>query len=340
MKLGEIARILNGKLDGNPDIDITGIAEINRAGKGDITFVTGGKYLRELKKSDASAVILKEGLNIEASDVTMPYISVENPHLSMVSLVELFYERQYIHPAKGIDFRSVIKTGKIGKDVTIYPFVCVEEDVDIGDRTVIYPFTFVGRKSKIGAGSVIYSNVNIYHNVIIGKNVIIHSGAVIGSDGFGFVKDKDGNQRKVPQVGNVIIEDDVEIGANVCIDRATLGSTVIKRGVKIDNLVQIAHNVTVGNNTVIAGQTGISGSCNIGANVMMGGQVGVTDHADIGDGVVLAAKSGVTGDLKSGIYSGFPAIEHNLWKRIQVVITKLPDLIKRVRELEKKINQK
>src|SRR3989338_348729 len=281
MKLGEIARILNGKLDGNPDIDITGIAEINRAVKGDITFVTGGKYLLELKNSNASAVILKEVLNIEASDVTMPYISVENPHLSMVFLVELFYERQYIHPAKGIDSRSVIKTGKIGKDVTIYPFVCVEDDVEIEDRTVIYPFTFVGRKSKIGADSVIYSNVNIYHNVIIGKNAIIHSGAVIGSDGFGFVKD---------EVGNVIIEDDVEIGANVCIDRATLGSTVIKRGVKIDNLVQIAHNVTVGNNTVIAGQTGISGSCNIGANVMMGGQVGLTDHADIGDGVVLAAK--------------------------------------------------
>ena len=175
--------------------------------------------------------------------------------------------------------------------------------------------------------------------MIVGKNVIIHSGAIIGSDGFGFVKDDNGIYQKIPQVGNVIIEDDVEIGANVCIDRATLGSTIIKKGVKIDNLVQIAHNVIIGDNTVIAGQTGISGSCNIGKGVVMGGQVGIADHSNVDDGVILAGRAGVTGDLEAGIYSGIPAIEHNKWKRIQAGLTKLPELIKKVRELKRRLEK-
>jgi UDP-3-O-[3-hydroxymyristoyl] glucosamine N-acyltransferase len=358
MKLGEIAKILNGRLDGNPDTEITGVAEIGRAGEGDIAFVVKEKYLTELRHSGASAVVLQEGMNAGVGSwesgapiqwmgrrsqktedrIEKSLVFVKNPRLSLSYLMELFHPAQ--HSLKGIAPEVSINTKKIGKDVTIYPFVCIEDDVEIGDDVVIYPFTFVGKGSRIGEGSRIYSNISIYHDVIIGKNVIIHSGAVIGSDGFGFVKDENGSYRKIPQAGNVIIEDDVEIGSNTCIDRATLGSTIIKKAVKIDNLVQVAHNVTIGDNTVIAGQTGISGSCNIGKNVVMGGQVGTADHLKIGDGVVLAGRAGATGDLESGVYSGMPAIEHNLWKRIQVGLTKLPELIKKVRELEKKVGSK
>ncbi len=331
MKLGDIAKILDGRLNGSPDIDITGVAEIKRAVNGDITFVSKKKYLPELKHSKASAVILKEGLEDEDL-IQKSSVIVKNPYLSLISLLKLFYPVQ--DNSKGISPQSLIKTKNIGRDVTIHPFVCIEEDVVVGDRVTIHPFTYIGRDSRIAEGSIVYSNVSIYHNVIVGKNVIIHSGAVIGSDGFGFVRDDNGVYQKIPQVGNVIIEDDVEIGANVCIDRATLGSTIIKKGVKIDNLVQIAHNVTIGDNTVIAGQTGVSGSCNIGKNVIMGGQVGLADHLNIGDRVILGGKAGVTGDIEAGVYSGIPAIEHNQWKRIQAGLIKLPELIKKVRKLE------
>ncbi len=336
MKLGDIAKILNGRLNGSPDIDIIGVAEIKRAVNGDITFVSKKKYLPELKHSKASAVILKEGLEDEDL-IQKSSVIVKNPYLSLISLLKLFYPVQ--DNSKGISPQSLIKTKNIGRDVTIHPFVCIEDNVEIGDKVIIYPFTYIGRDSRIAEGSIVYSNVSIYHNVIVGKNVIIHSGAVIGSDGFGFVRDDNGVYQKIPQVGNVIIEDDVEIGANVCIDRATLGSTIIKKGVKIDNLVQIAHNVTIGDNTVIAGQTGVSGSCNIGKNVIMGGQVGLADHLNIGDRVILGGKAGVTGDIEAGVYSGIPAIEHNQWKRIQAGLSKLPELVKKVRELEKRLEK-
>ena len=336
MKLGDIAKILDGRLNGSPDIDITGVAEIKRAVNGDITFVSKKKYLPELKHSKASAVILQEGLDEEGL-IEKSSVIVKNPYLSLISLLKLFYPVQ--DNSKGISPQSLIKTKNIGRDVTIHPFVCIEDNVEIGDKVIIYPFTYIGRDSRIAEGSIVHSNVSIYHNVIVGKNVIIHSGAVIGSDGFGFVKDDNGVYQKIPQVGNVIIEDDVEIGANVCIDRATLGSTIIKKGVKIDNLVQIAHNVIIGDNTVIAGQTGISGSCNIGKGVVMGGQVGIADHSNVDDGVILAGRAGVTGDLEAGIYSGIPAIEHNKWKRIQAGLTKLPELIKKVRELKRRLEK-
>src|SRR3990170_3290763 len=343
MKLGDIAKILDGRLNGSPDIDITGVAEIKRAVNGDITFVSKKKYLPELKHSKASAVILQEGLNIEdrrqktEGKIEKSFVFVKNPYLSLISLLKLFYPVQ--DNSKGISPQSLIKTKNIGRDVTIHPFVCIEHNVEIGDKVIIYPFTYIGRDSRIAEGSIVHSNVSIYHNVIVGKNVIIHSGAVLGSDGFGFVKDDNGIYQKIPQVGNVIIEDDVEIGANVCIDRATLGSTIIKKGVKIDNLVQIAHNVIIGDNTVIAGQTGISGSCNIGKGVVMWGQVGIADHSNVDDGVILAGRAGVTGDLEAGIYSGIPAIEHNKWKRIQAGLTKLPELIKKVRELKRRLEK-
>ena len=336
MKLGEIAKILDGRLNGSPDTDITGVAEIKKAASGDITFVSKKEYLPELKHSKASAVVLQEGLD-EKDLIGKPSVIVKNSYLSLIPLLKLFYPVR--GDSKGISPQSLIKTKNIGKDVTIHPFVCIEDNAEVGDSVVIYPFTYIGKDSRIAEGSIVYSNVSIYHNVIVGKNVIIHSGAIIGSDGFGFVKDDNGIYQKIPQVGNVIIEDDVEIGANVCIDRATLGSTIIKKGVKIDNLVQIAHNVIIGDNTVIAGQTGISGSCNIGKGVVMGGQVGIADHSNVDDGVILAGRAGVTGDLEAGIYSGIPAIEHNKWKRIQAGLTKLPELIKKVRELKRRLEK-
>ncbi|MBI5183272.1 MAG: UDP-3-O-(3-hydroxymyristoyl)glucosamine N-acyltransferase [Nitrospinae bacterium] len=334
MKLRKIAELVCGELDGDKDIEILGVKQIEEATEGYITFLSNKRYLKKLRLSRASAVIVSDDIDVE-----IPKIRVKNPYLAFAKILKAFYPE--IEVKRGVDKRAVIGNGvKIGEEVAIYPFVYVGDDVEIGDGSVLYPFVSIGNGSKIGNNTIIYSNVSIYHRVFIGKNVIIHSGAVIGSDGFGFVKMDNGTHQKIPQVGFVIIEDDVEIGANVCVDRATMDKTIIKRGTKLDNFIQIAHNVVIGEDSVIAAQTGISGSCRLGKGVTIGGQVGIIDHINIGDNVILIPQAGVMKDIESNrVFAGIPAMDHTLWKKTCSAIPKLPELIRKVRKIEKGLIQ-
>ncbi len=333
MKLKDIADIIGGSIIGNPDIEITDVAGIKDACKGSITFLADKKNLSHAYTTNASAIIAKEDIK----GISASIIAVDNPYLAFAKTLELFYKPPHIPP--GISKESIIgKDVNLGKDISVYPYVHIGNKVTIGNRVTIFPFVYIGENVFIGDGSIIYPNVTIRENVKIGEKVIIHSGAVIGSDGFGYVQDK-GTHYKIPQIGGVIIEDNVEVGANVTIDRATLGNTVIGSGTKIDNLVQIAHNVKIGENCIILAQAGISGSVEIGNNVVLAGQVGIADHKKISDGVIVTGKSGVTGDLEAGVYSGYPALPHKEWLRAQSIYAKLPDILRRLHELERRVNK-
>jgi len=328
MKLREIAGLIGAELTGSLDVEIKGAAGISDAEDGDITFLATAKLVGECIESKASAVIVKDTI----PEIKKPQLKVSNPQYAFARLLEHFYVKPFI--ASGIsDKAHVSDKAKIGKNISVYPMVFVSDGASIGDRTVIYPGVFIGENSSVGDGCIIYPNVTIRENVKIGSGVIIHSGAVIGSDGFGYVMEK-GIHYKIPQVGGVIIGDNVEIGANVTIDRATTGNTIIGSGTKIDNLVHIAHNVKIGGNTIITAQGAVAGSAEIGNYVVFGGQVGVADHAKIDDGVMVGAQSGVMGHLKKGVYSGSPVIPHRDWLKSVAIFAKLPELNKRIRELE------
>lgn len=328
MKLREIAELLGGEIAGGPDVEIKGAAGISDAKDGDITFLSMAKLISECIESKASAVIVKDTV----PEIKKPQLKVSNPQYAFARLLEHFYVKPFI--ASGISDKAYVSDkAKIGENVSVYPMVFVSDGASIGSKTVIYPGVFIGENSSVGDECIIYPNVTIRENVKIGSRVIIHSGAVIGSDGFGYVMEK-GIHYKIPQVGGVIIGDGVEIGANVTIDRATTGNTIIGRGTKIDNLVHIAHNVKIGENSVIAAQTGVAGSTEIGNYVVFGGQVGVADHAKIDDGVMVGAQSGAMGHVKKGIYSGSPMIPHRDWLKSIVIFAKLPELSKRIKELE------
>ncbi|NWF52947.1 MAG: UDP-3-O-(3-hydroxymyristoyl)glucosamine N-acyltransferase [Nitrospirae bacterium] len=336
MKLGEIAQLLNGEIIGPPqanDIEIKGVAGIKDAIQGDITFVSTERYRKYLSGCKASCVIVKdpvEGLSIIQ-------LKVSNPQFAFAKLLEHFYIKPKI--PLGISKDSFVsERAIIGKDVSIFPFSYISDRVFVDDRVIVYPFVYVGSDSSIGKDSILYPNVVIRENVKIGNRVIIHSGSVIGSDGFGYVFEKSGHY-KIPQVGGVIIEDDVEIGSNVSIDRATTGNTIIGQGTKIDNLVQIAHNVKIGKNSIIIAQVGIAGSSEIGDYVTLAGQVGVVDHVKIESGTIIGAQSGVTKDLAKGVYSGSPTIPHRDWLKAQIIFSKLPELYRKVKELEEKIKE-
>ena len=334
MKLREIAAKVGGELIGDGEVEIKGVASLQEAKEGDLTFVTREKYLPLLKKCRASAVILPrmwEGIEI-------PAILVRDPMLAVARLLELFYPRA--HEPLGVSEGAwVSHSAKLGKDVSIYPLVYVGDEAVIGDRVVLYPGVYVGKGVRIGEESVLYPNVVVYEGSVIGKRVILHAGTVIGSDGFGFVKDGEVNV-KIPQIGGVEIGDDVELGANCCVDRATFGKTVIGRGVKVDNLVQIAHNVTIGENTIIVAQVGISGSTRVGKNVILAGQAGLVDHITIGDNVMVAAQAGVTKDVPPGeVVSGSPHFPHRHFLRIVALWEKLPEMKKRLDVLAQKVEE-
>lgn len=333
MKLKEIAALLNGEIIGNPDIEITGVSGIKEANEGDITFVSSAKYIKDLSGTRASCVIVKEPI----ADIEIAQLRVSNPYLVFAKLLKHFYVKQ--KAPIGISKDAIVsdKT-EIGTDVSIFPFAFLSDGVSIGDRTVIYPYVFIGENTTIGEQCIIYPNVTLRENVKIGNRVIIHSGSVIGSDGFGYVFGE-GRHYKIPQVGGVIIEDDVEIGSNVSVDRATLGNTVIGKGTKIDNLVQIAHNVKIGENSIIVAQVGIGGSSEIGNFVYLAGQVGVADHVKIDSETMIGAQSGIMGHVTKGVYSGTPAIPHRDWLKAQALFAKLPELYKRIKELEEKIKK-
>ena len=333
-KLKELAEWVDGTVVGDGEIEISGVAAIEEARAGEITFVANPKYLPKLSETHASAVIV----SIEVTQADKPLLCVTNPYLAFAKILTLFSQKPY--QPKGIDSNIWISpTAKLGKDLTLYPFVYIGDRCSIEDRVTLYPGVYVGENSSIGEDSILYPNVSIYSGTVLGKRVILHSGVVVGSDGFGYVKEGKKNV-KIPQVGMVEIEDDVEIGANTTIDRATLGKTIIRRGVKIDNLVQVAHNVALGEDSIIVAQVGISGSTKIGNNVTLAGQVGVVGHIEIGDNVMVGAQAGVTHDLAANQgYVGSPALPHREFLRAITVFPKLPEMRKTLIEIEKRLKK-
>ncbi len=332
-----IADLIDAEIFGDENAKVSNIATIESAKKGDLTFIANKKYLKYINSTGATAVILEK--YIEGSNVTQ--LVTPNPYLAYAKILTFFTKREVKHC--GINSGAVIAENtkfKNRDNVTIYPFVFIDENVSIGENVIIYPNVFIGRDSVLGDNCIIYSNVSIYHNTKIGNNVTIHSGTVVGSDGFGYAKDGE-KYFKIPQIGNVVIEDDVEIGAGCTIDRGALNSTIIKKGTKIDNLVQIAHNVEIGENSAIVAQVGISGSSKLGKNVVLAGQVGVAGHLKIGNNVTVGAQSGIGKSVPDNkILSGSPAIEHSKWLKWAITYKDLPDLIKRVRKLEKLLGDK
>jgi UDP-3-O-[3-hydroxymyristoyl] glucosamine N-acyltransferase len=330
-RLADIAQIVEGVLVGDGAIEISGVTNIEDAGASDITFAVP-PHLEKAAVSQAGAVIVPAGVESFAK----PMIMVQNPRLAFAKLLELFTPPVKVE--RGVHPTAVLgKNVKLGVNVAIMPYVVIADDVNIGDNCVIYPHVYVGEGSMIGSDTLIYANVTLRERCQIGQRVIIHSGASIGSDGFGFVTMK-GQHHKVPQVGNVIIEDDVEVGANTAIDRAATGSTIVKRGTKIDNLVHLAHNVVIGEHCYLVALTGIAGSTHVGNHVTFAGQAGTTGHITIGDNCVFSARAGIIGNIEAGSFcGGFPARPHKEWLRSEASLRKVPDLLKKIRDLEKRL---
>ncbi len=329
--LREIAELVNGRLLKDEQIVISGVTNIEEAGSGDITFAVP-PHLKKAETSNAAAVIIPEGIE----EFNKPAVIVENPRLAFTQLLEVFMPLPQVE--RGIHPTAVIgEKVRLGKNVAVLAHAVIDSQAEIGDNTIIYPHTYIGRQTIIGCDTIIYPNVSVRESCQIGSRVIIHSGAVVGSDGFGFVTIQ-GKHRKVPQVGTVIIEDDVEIGANAAIDRATTGKTIVKSGTKIDNLVHLAHNVVIGQDCFLVAQTGIAGSVTVGNHVTFAGQSGSAGHLSIGDNCVFAARCAPIGNVPdNSFYAGFPGRPHKEWLRAEAAVHKLPELIKRINELEKRL---
>ena len=333
-----IAEALQGYVEGNPDTVITGVSKIEEGSEGTLCFLSNPKYEKYLYSTKASAVLVSKSL-VLTGDVIPALIRVEDPYQALATLLSLY---ESMKPRRaGIDRQvSIDDTAVIGENPYIGAFTCIEKNVQAGNNVQLYPQVYIGEGVKIGDNTIIYAGVKIYPGCRIGANCIIHSGVVIGADGFGFAPQQGGGYNKIPQIGNVIIEDNVEIGANTCIDKATMGSTIVKKGTKIDNLIQIAHNVEVGSNTVIASQTGIAGSSKIGNNCMLGGQVGVAGHLVIGDNVKIGAQAGIMSSVSSDEdVMGSPAFKLRDYLRATAIYRKLPDYKARIEALEKQIKQ-
>jgi len=334
MKTGELAAKLNAELLGRGEIDITSVRGVSEAEESCITFLSGKKFLSAVTGSVAAAVLVDRFYNELEGKVQL---KVANPSFAFAKALELFHAEPY--RAKGVlDGAFLGERVKTGEDVTIYPNACIDSDVEIGDRTVIYPNAFIGKGCRIGSDCIIYPGVALMERVVLGDRVIVHANAVIGSDGYGYVFEG-GRHYKIPQVGTVDIGNDVEIGAGTTIDRGTTGATAIGDGTKIDNMVQIAHNVKVGKHCIIVSQVGIAGSSVLGDYVTLGGQVGVADHTVIESGTMAAARAGLMGTVKKGIYAGGPAFPHRQWLKAQAIYERLPELAKQIRELEHKVKQ-
>ncbi len=333
--LNEIAKLVGGKVIGNGDVLIMGASGIREATNKDITFLANSKYSPLMDKTRAAAIVT----SADAQKTDKPIIITENPSLAFAKIISLFTPDDVGHPDR-IDFTVVMgKNVSLGKDVAIGPYTVIGDNVIIGDNAIIYAACFIGHHTKIGAKTLIYPHVSIRERISIGSRVIIHSGAVIGSDGFGFATIK-GAHHKIPQVGTVEIGDDVEIGANVTIDRARFDKTVIGKGTKIDNLVQIGHNVVIGENSLIVAQAGISGSTIIGNNVTLGGQAGLVGHINIGDNAIVTAQSGVAKSVPADtMVSGYPARPFMTTQRANASLQNLPKLFDLVKELKKRIEE-
>ncbi len=328
----ELADIVKGKVIGDCNKQITGVAGVLESNQQEITFAENKEYLKKAEESNAGVIIVPEDLKTSKKTI----ITVKNPRLAYAKIASIFAPDVFYKP--GIHPSAVVsENATIGSNVSIHPQVVIDDNVVIADNTVIAPGVYIGKGARIGSNTILHPNVVIEYNSIIGSNVIIHGGTVIGSDGYGFVSVVDGHH-KIPQLGNVIIEDDVEIGANVTVDRGTSGSTVIGKGTKIDNLVQIAHNVKIGADCLIIAQVGIAGSTELGERVTLAGKTAVVGHIKVADHVTVASYSMVTKNTPPAVfYSGNPAHDHKEELREQAVRRKLPELLKKVKKLEKKI---
>jgi UDP-3-O-[3-hydroxymyristoyl] glucosamine N-acyltransferase len=332
----EIAALLAGKIEGDPEIAVTKLAKIEEGIPGSLTFLSNPQYAPYIYTTGASIAIVNNDFVAEESLPSgLTLVRVADARQAFAKLLEAY--NQFRMNKKGVHERAFVSaSAKIGKDVYIGAGAFIGENASIGDNSKIYPNVFVGDMARVGNNTTIYSGVNIYHDCVIGNDCILQSGTIIGGDGFGFQPNSTNNYQKVPHIGNVILEDHVEIGANTAIDRATLGSTIIRKGVKLDNLIQVAHNVEIGENTVIAAQTGVAGSTKIGRDCMIGGQVGIIGHLTIGDRVKIAAQSGIGSNLKDDdIVQGSPAFSIGDYKRSYVVFRNLPDLQDKIKKLEK-----
>jgi UDP-3-O-[3-hydroxymyristoyl] glucosamine N-acyltransferase len=334
----QISDLLEGTIEGDPSISVNMLSKIEEGEKGSLSFLANPKYVPFIYSTKASIVIVNKDFVAE-QPVNSTLIRVEDAYKSFSKLLEIY--NQVLQNKKGIEEQSFISSSaQVGKDVYIGAFAYVGNNVKVGSNAKIYPHVYLGDHVEVGENTIINSGVKIYSQCKIGNNCTIHSGVIIGADGFGFAPNEK-DYKKVPQIGNVIIEDNVEIGANTTIDRATLGSTIIRKGVKLDNLIQVAHNVEIGENTVIAAQTGIAGSTKIGKQCMIGGQVGIIGHINIADYVKIAAQSGVGTSItnQGEIVQGSPAFNISDYKRVYVIFKKLPELENRIRELEKTLSE-
>lgn len=333
----QIASFIGGKVEGDENATVNSFAKIEEGKKGAISFLSNPKYLHYIYDTESSIVLVDNNLKLD-KPVTTTLIRVDNAYECVAKLLQLY--ESYKPKKKGVDpLASISQTAKIGNDVYIGAFACIGDGATIGDGTQIYPHAVIGDNVEIGNNCTLYPNTTIYQGCKLGNNVTIHAGSVIGADGFGFAPNADGYD-KIPQIGIVTIEDNVEIGANTCIDRSTMGSTVIRKGVKLDNLIQVAHNVEIGENTVMSAQVGIAGSTKIGAWCMFGGQVGIAGHSNIGDKTFLGAQSGVPGNIKGNqTLIGTPPMEPKAYFKSQAIFRKLPELYKEINELKKEIEE-
>jgi len=332
-----IAGFLKGEIEGNPDIKVNTIAKIEEGQIGALSFLANPKYEHYIYETKSSVVLVNKSF-VPTAKIETTLIRVENSYEAFASLLRLVDQAR--PRKKGIHPTAIIEaTAKVGSDVFIGPYAYIGENCVVGDGCSIYPQVYIGDNTKIGNNCTINPGVKIYHDCLLGEGCIIHAGTVIGSDGFGFAPQSDSEFMKIPQLGNVVLEDHVEIGANVTIDRATMGSTLIRKGVKLDNLIQIGHNVEIGENSVMAAQTGISGSTKVGKNCMFGGQVGLAGHIKIADGTKIGAQGGILGNIKeeNTAIIGSPAIEVRQFFKSSVIFKKLPDMMLKIDSLQKEI---
>ena len=334
MKLSELAGRLGCRLEGDGAVDIVRVSGLKEAGPGDVTFLANAKYEKLLATTQASAVLLHDGVTFPGNS-----LRTSNPYLAFARALELFAPAW--RPQPGVHpLAAVAADVRLGDGVSIGPFVSIGEGVSIGDGTAVMPNVTIGAGTAIGRDCVIHSNVALRERVTIGDRVVLQNGVVVGGDGYGFVRLPDGSHHKIPQVATVVIEDDVELGANTTVDRPAVGETRIRRGTKIDNLVMIAHGVTVGRNVLMAAQVGVAGSTDVGDNVVFGGQVGVGGHLTIGAGAVAVGQSGVTNSVDPGaMVSGYPAIDSREWRRSSAVFRRLPELKRRIEALEELVQK-
>ena len=336
MKLQELAQKLDCRLEGDPAAEITGVAGIDHAGPGEATFLANRRYSPQLKTTRASAVFVEDGVTLEraASLARLAALRTGNPYLAFAQAIELFYRAPTFLP--GVHPTAVIApSARIGHGAHIGPYCFVDEEAELGANAVLHSFVTVYRGAKIGANFFAHAHAVVREYCRIGDRVILQNGAIIGGDGFGFAKRPDGTWHKMAQSGPAILEDDVEVQANACIDRATVGETRIGRGTKIDDLVLVGHASQVGVNTMLCGQVGLAGSTHIGDNCILAGQVGTAGHLTVGDGAVITAQSGVPNDVPPrSLYSGYPAVENREWLKMMAALNRLPELQRRVQQLE------